>query len=113
MQIEFSPDEEWLELPQDARYLVSTHGRLYDLKSRRIVPLSTAASLKLPAWSIRDNRPGAGSPNRYIPAARTVLSTFAPISGGHEPGYLDGNPSNFRLDNLAWIPKGAREPSRV
>jgi hypothetical protein len=117
MQIEFHPDEEWIELPQDSRYLISTHGRLYDTLNRRLVPLSTAATrAKVPAWSIKDSRPKAGSPNRYIPAARAVLEAFTRIAGAakdHVPGYLDGDARNIRLDNLAWVPKAAREPSRV
>lgn len=109
MQIDFHPDEEWIELPQDSRFLISTHGRLYDTRNRRLVPLSGSASrAKVPAWSIPDSRPRAGSPNRYIPAARAVLEAFTRVKGearGHVPGYLDGDSRNVRLDNLVWAPK--------
>jgi hypothetical protein len=95
----FFPDEEWLEILADPTYLVSTYGRLYDTRDRRIVRVSTLAHLPL-SWSLRAE---GISRNRYIACATTVLKTFRGDGSGYRVAYLDGNPENFALTNLRWI----------
>jgi hypothetical protein len=102
-------DEEWLELPSDSRYLVSTHGRLYDVTRNREVSRSNARGLSVPSWSVRNPKPG-GSPNRYIKIAETVLATFE--GPGEGVVYKDGDSENLALSNLAWEKKQPRRAGR-
>lgn len=105
---EFPPDEEWLELPVDVRYLVSTHGRMYStLRGGAILvpqPLAKGGDRYRLFWRI----PQAGTrQRRNVACAHTVLTLFGPPrpSDWHVARCLDGDEGNVRLDNLAWRPR--------
>lgn len=100
--IVFPPDEEWLELKQDHRYVISTHGRLYDLAANRFVRASLISSSgkRVLVWNIREARSTQPSRTRVIRAAGAVLGAF--WGPGWYPSFLDGDITNVRLDNLYW-----------
>lgn len=103
MQLEFPSDEEWLELDVDDQYLVSTHGRLYDLTQNALVyPKVITPSTGSPGWVwlIRESRPGLSSRVRKIWAGAAVLRHF--VGNGRIVVYKDGNIRNLRIDNLMW-----------
>lgn len=97
--MDFFAGEEWLELTVDSDYLVSTRGRLYDVRNGRFVPVSQR-SHPVPSWSIRDSRQLSMSNNRYVLIARSMLLAFC--GPGRDVEYVDGNPLNLTLENLRW-----------
>lgn len=102
MEIEFFADEEWLELHSDARYLVSTNGRLYDTVKFQLMKLSVSNTGKA-VWYTRSRpRPGSRNPssNRAVDAAVAVLKVFVGL--GYVPRFADGDSTNVRLENLSW-----------
>lgn len=99
----FPPDEEWLELDVDPSYLVSTHGRLYDARTRSFVfPKLITPTSGTPSWTwdIRESRPEKRASTRKLWAGATVLRHF--VGSGRIVVYKDGNIRNLRLDNLEW-----------
>jgi hypothetical protein len=104
MSEEFYEGEEWLELPQDSSHLVSTFGRLYDVKQRQILPLvkisPTGRGNPRYGWNIRWTSRGETRRCRQIGAAHAVLQAFE--GAGQVPIYKDGCVDNVSLDNLVW-----------
>ncbi|MFA7264925.1 MAG: hypothetical protein WC054_01320 [Candidatus Nanopelagicales bacterium] len=98
----FPKDEEWIELPTDPSYLISTRGRLYDTLKKKFVKPSER---NLPyighhlGWSVRSLTRG-GSANRYVSIPSAVLTAF--VGNGQVPQYADGDYTNVRLSNLSW-----------
>lgn len=105
-QITFPPDEEWTELAGHPRYLISTHGRIYSLISRKILR---------PYWAHHERSASGGSwcaqvyvdrKGRTVTLAYSVLESFL----GRPPGdwvaeYIDGDRDNYGLENLQWGPR--------
>lgn len=104
---EFFPGEEWLELAQDPRYLVSTRGRLYSthgrrmLMARRVGPRAANRGRRLLHWRI-----SIGGRPTWVPAARAVLLAFVgpPSTDTSVAAFKDGDPDNLALPNLEWGP---------
>lgn len=106
--------EEWLELPEDPRYLVSSHGRFYSTVTNRFIAPAVAPRKDggNPRLYYRVILPGCRRRNIY--AAVAVLTLFhgpAP-SPWYAVEYIDGNPRNVRLDNLRWRPRFSRDHMR-
>lgn len=104
--IEFYPDEEWLEIPDWEDYLVSTYGRCYSIKTRRMLTLGFVQRHRGQSvtgewvWHLRK----PGNQRKMISAARMVLKLFEAARGhGWTPRYRDGDRSNIALSNLEWV----------
>lgn len=97
-------EEEWLELPLDDRYLISTHGQLYSTIRRRLL---------VPQWMRRADTETEilywrlGRRRQMVRCAHWVLMTFGPErpSDFYVATHIDGDRGNCRLDNLAWCPR--------
>jgi hypothetical protein len=102
--IEFFPDEEWLELGADPRFLVSTRGRLYSLHGRllvtpRIQGTGGNPEGRRPSWRITTQTRG----RIIVMCARAVLITFVgPPRAGQVAHMKDGDRWNLALSNLVW-----------
>lgn len=103
--IEFPPDEEWMELAEDPRYLVSTHGRMYSTRTRTILKPQVAGRTgdHHPRVQWRISSRGRQT---WIGCARAVLHAFVgPEPPGHVARVRDGDPWNVALTNVEWTPR--------
>jgi hypothetical protein len=90
-------EEVWKAIPLFKDYSASTHGRIKNNKTNRILkPCTNGKYLIVSLWN---NSRFVG--NRYI--HRLVLYTFVGKSPfGFECAHLDGNSINNKLSNLKW-----------
>ena len=95
------PVPEWREIPDtDGRYFASDDGQIMGPGSRSSGP---------GALKPRLDRDGYATVNVYVSGRvrnrkvhRLVLEAFVGPGDGLHARHLDGDPSNNRLDNLAW-----------
>lgn len=93
--------ETWKPYPGDTRYEVSDCGRVRSLRPWRSWP---AGRLMVPTpVHCGHLRVKAGVPLRAVFVHRMVLEAFVgPCPAGHEARHLNDDPTDNRLENLAW-----------
>jgi hypothetical protein len=99
------PGEDWIELPGDPRYLISTAGRLYSTMRRLIIVpqmLGTHRDRARLHWRIAGRTPD--DPRRWVGCAHYVLLALGPPPPDERyvAKCLDGDQWHVRLDNLGW-----------
>lgn len=103
------PGEAWA--PTDVEgYLVSSFGRVWSTKTSRMrAPGATGRRRDYLFVPLVD----AGvRVNRYV--HRLVLEAFVgPCPAGHQCAHLDGDPSNNRVANLAWVTPAENNQHKV
>jgi hypothetical protein len=101
--------ETWLPVPGwDARYEVSNHGRVYSLRSRKMLKTFTEASGHQRLDLMRDRV------RRPVRVHILVLEAFVgPRPQGMEACHGNGDPSDNRLSNLRWGSKSENTKDRV
>jgi len=90
-----NPDEEWIETYDNPRFLVSTHGRVFDSKMCKITPGRIKNGKMMVVYGGRDHE-----------LASVVLKSFTKRSRGAQPrkkNFKDGDALNCQLDNLEWM----------
>lgn len=94
-----------MELPANpGQYVISTHGRVYDLIQKRMLDFISMPSTVHPMYRVRRQIPNRNYTGQEFYAAVQVLLAFRGISVRtiHEVGFVDGDPANVELANLTW-----------
>lgn len=100
--------EEWLEVPDDPRYLLSSHGRFYSTVTNRFITPTIAPRTNggsRPRLYYRVMLPGRRRKNVYAAVAVLTLFEHPAPSPWYVIDYIDGDWRNVRLDNLRWRPR--------
>jgi hypothetical protein len=94
-------EEEWTEILGFPNYMVSTHGRIRNIKHERLVKMSLT-------------KQGAVKVSLYSENIRVTKSVKVLVAESFLPGrtdqfdtalHLDGNQSNNYIENLVWRPR--------
>lgn len=92
-------DEEWEEVVWASRYLVSTHGRVYDTYNNCLKHQSLSGGQLRVSIKYDDE-----VSSKSTPVSRLVAKTF--LAGESNKRYwvrhIDGNSTNNHVDNLEW-----------
>ena len=92
-------DEEFMEFVGFPEYLASTYGRVFSVRSNKFLTPQRTGGRSAPRVSVSINGRVTS-----LPLAPTVLTAFGrrPPRPRAMPRYIDGDPSNCALNNLAW-----------
>ena len=99
--IEWYDDEEWLEASVSPAYFVSTRGRIYSTKTRRLLQAHPSRQTGRMRATLTTADGGTASLN----LAQEVLSTFGadPRPRGGIAAFRDGDAANCSIENLYWV----------
>ena len=104
--------EEWKQVPDYERYLVSNTGRVITTvrgKARELKPQTDALGYHHYRLYPEDERfgsygPGRGKRSKLYKAHRLVLETFNPTADTTlQVNHISGDKTDNRLDNLEWV----------
>lgn len=94
-------DEDWVLLGEFPTYIISTHGRVMNESTRRIIEPSYTSQGALKVTLTKGGQ-------KYTRSLKVLVAT-AFVDGESEkfdtPIQLDGNQDNVRADNLMWRPR--------
>lgn len=107
--IEFPADEEWLELEVSPHaYVVSTHGRYYSLRKKRILVANVSQPTNRLRVQVQARKPDGYTASTTRTVALDVLTHFGPADGkvaerkSDVAVFADGDVWNCHIDNLSW-----------
>jgi len=92
--------ETWKEIPEYPQYLVSNTGKVFSLKTKRIIKPWTEKQTGYQRFYVKCSKYGKDI-KLYV--HRVVADLFLePIDGKNYVNHKDGNKVNNRADNLEW-----------